>query len=182
MLFRSGKTSAYTGFHPIGYTISRGYLKCFPDDKVGKIRIFGYSPYQISRKVAQKSTTKVVLWPYYTEVAGKKRLAGFELEYATGTSTANRSLQARGALSYNSAAVGEATLRAHGFDVVDGRVRIPLQANGSFLLTEQQVYDMGIEVPTMFQLYSWKDMAEDMAGKTVDDQNVFIQEIGRAHV
>ena len=171
----NGKTSAYTGFHPIGYTISRGYLKCFPDDKVGKIRIFGYSPYQISRKVAQTSTTKVVLWPYYTEVAGKKRLAGFELEYATGTSTANRSLQARGALSYNSAAVSEATLRAHGFDVVDGRVRIPLQANGSFLLTEQQVYDMGIEVPTMFQLYSWKDMAEDMAGKTVDDQNVFIQ-------
>ncbi|WP_304427456.1 hypothetical protein, partial [uncultured Adlercreutzia sp.] len=36
------------------------------------------------------------------------------------------------------------------------------------------MYDLGIEVPTMFQMYSWKDMAEDMVG-TLDSQNVYIQ-------
>ena len=52
----------------------------------------------------------------------------------------------------------------------DGRVRIPLQGGvhaGNFYMTEQQLHDLGIEVPTLFQLYSWKDMAEDMA-KSVD--------------
>ena len=64
----NGKTSAYTGFHPVNYEISKNYLACFPDEKVGKIRIFGYSPYQIGTKVKQNATTKLVLWPYYTEI------------------------------------------------------------------------------------------------------------------
>ena len=173
----------YTGFHPVNYEISKNYLACFPDEKVGKIRIFGYSPYQIGTKMKQDATTKLVLWPYYTEKDGKKKLAGFELEYATGTNTANRSLQARGNTTFDQKAVTAATLKAHGFDragVDAGRVRIPLADDGSFYMTEQQVYDMGIEVPTMFQLYSWKDMAEDMAnpdgkGASIDKQTVFIQ-------
>ena len=78
--------------------------------------------------------------------------------------------------------IAKGTLQLHGFTVTDaGKVRIPLQDDGSFALTEQQVFDMGIEVPTLFQLYSWKDMAEDCAKNadgtagSINDQTVFIQ-------
>ena len=139
------------------------------------------------------ATKKVVLWPYYVDVpvtTGEgddavtttvQRLAGFELEYTTGDRRPNRqgSCSARGrttARCRRHVFQGRASGRRLRRDRTDGRVRIPLQGGvhvGSFYMTEEQLHDLGIEVPTLFQLYSWKDMAEDMVKS--------VRRLGRLH-
>ena len=66
------------------------------------------------------------------------QLAGFK--YVTYSKVANQSYSAR-------------TISAIKY--------FPLKENGDFVLTEEEVYGLGIECVTTFQLYSWKNMQED---------------------
>ncbi len=168
----------YTGFHAINYRIYASLISCFPDDKVGKIRITGYSPDQMKLATSgtkPDATRKVVLRPYYTDDT-KTTLAGFEMEYTTGK-TAAQITDGKTATNLHAKAVTGKPFVSGGNTVagtVDG-YRIPLQDDGSFYLTEEQLYAMGIEVPTQFQLYSWKDMDELDSAKGAADQQIFIQ-------
>ncbi|MEE0705969.1 MAG: hypothetical protein UCH28_06245, partial [Adlercreutzia sp.] len=156
----NGKTSAYTGFHPIQTTIKGSYIDCFPDKSVGKIRIWGYSPTQVATHVKQDKVSKAVLKPYYNGDA----LAGWELEYTTGFASSKAGFRA----------AKSGTIEKAGGAYPTTAVRFPVDpTTGDFTLTEDEVCNkLGIEIPTQLQLFSWKDMAEDAVNYA--NQNVFI--------
>ena len=119
----------YTGFHAINYTIKKQLMDCFPDERIGKIRIVGKTQAQVktvatlNNATVAAATSKIVLKPYYEGGV----IAGFEIEKLP-----SGALPAGVTAKYK---VGD---------------RFPLQTNGDFFLTEKEVFDMGIEVPTSF--------------------------------
>ena len=140
----NNKMSTWTGFHPVQTTIKSEFIECFPGKTVGKIRIYGYTRSQVA------SVRSLAAAP--TNVPLKKIVL--------------RPYYEDGVLA--------------GFEVEDApekntlaKTKFPLAANGDLVLEEKDIYNLGIEITKTFQLWSWKNMAEDAVDYA--NQNIVVQ-------